>query len=1498
MRYDMSTQTERYAKAHLRKKRWHKVLTFLSCIVVFCTVYALIIPAITLSEDPICGLEEHIHTDECYSQVVVPQKINCTFEIHEHSEDCKKDGEYICGYSDYVIHEHDENCYDENDKLICELSEIKEHTHTDSCYVDGKLVCTEKENIFHRHTDGCYTDGELTCGKTELLRHQHDEKCVVPAETQKVLICKLEEHQHDEILCYPEKTKKIFGEKISLKRERTYTAHICNENGVEIKDDDTLITLNGKLPSGLAVRAIPVDIVVDGTEPICAYDIKIYDSDGKIYEVDERDPIKVEISASALQQESDVMPVVCYVPENGGTQTLASETDDDTIIFETNHFSVYAVLAARVSQAGTWARLTTSINNASSGEVVRLTADFTVGTSTIEIPSGKNVVLDLNGHTLTCGTNSAAVPFKIASGGTLTLRDSTQQNETVSTVTDGNKYGRTAEVANNTLTYYVTESDVNNSDVGSTTETLVKHTVPIGGSIVGSSNDESIFYVDGGTFNMESGFIRGGAKRAVYLNSGTATLSGGYICGITRADSAKDATGFGAAACVNGGTLNVTGTVIAGNKAANGGAICAHNSSVVNIDGGIISGNTSTRTENSWESSTYRNGGGGIYADGSAQVTLKSGYITNNLVNATGYFDGGGAVFMSATSKFSIRGGYITGNEAASGGGIRTDFGKGSSVTIMGGFISGNIARTAEGGGVCIDNGGKGYITAGHITNNRIIQTVHWGGGGLFCANSAEMYIVDALITENYAGGLGGGVAGCSTGRISITMREGGALYDNTASGEHFSGDASTKNEDHKYAADDAHFLNYGFQDYYCALSSRVYGSMLGGHPAYWSGTVDGVPVSNVTWDLVSDSVLGLTSHPKEDGIIAAQQQAKVYINGNSSYTHGGGILSNGYLLIGVTDHIDIGSRLELSATKAFYAADGKTKALSEGQFKFKVVDESGAVVSNGVCKADGTISFDQRIPFNQAGTFIFYISEVQGEDSVVYDTTEYRMTVTVKETELSSLTGIDGNNESYNISRSRYDISSVKIDVRNGTGDWTNVYNNTNPGVHEDSALKISLPEESESATFANHEAQYINVVAKKEWSGTAGASSVTVYLLRNGERYDTKTLNASNNWSYTWSNLPLTGSGGAKYTYTIEEAPINGYYPTYTTINTSSGEQYWVPASSLESGKQYIIVNNAGGQALYITSSHENAGFTTADKKAVTRNSGTLTLQGQTYSTWYNVDNIDARSIFTAQTSTKNGNQGIILKCNGATNNTWLLVQNANNNHFKGTSGSQYASFFTFSNNTIKGQENYDWNPNDLRTVIYQNNKFNTTTSSTSSYAARLYTLVSGDITNTTTVVIKNTPVQETDFTLDIKKISAKDSNLYLAGAEFELLDSSGTPLHFIGSNGNYAYTEDSGAGTVVITATRGSMRLTGLPAGSYTLHETKAPFGYECVDKAITLDETLPNATLSLDVADPTTSYLLPKTGGAGTIMFSAGGLILVIGSLFVGCVLRRKRERRLS
>ena len=39
-----------------RRKRWQKAVCGMAAVVVFCTTYALILPAITMSSDTICGI--------------------------------------------------------------------------------------------------------------------------------------------------------------------------------------------------------------------------------------------------------------------------------------------------------------------------------------------------------------------------------------------------------------------------------------------------------------------------------------------------------------------------------------------------------------------------------------------------------------------------------------------------------------------------------------------------------------------------------------------------------------------------------------------------------------------------------------------------------------------------------------------------------------------------------------------------------------------------------------------------------------------------------------------------------------------------------------------------------------------------------------------------------------------------------------------------------------------------------------------------------------------------------------------------------------------------------------------------------------------------------------------------------------------------------------------------------------------------------------------------
>ena len=217
MKKDALRGAEKYTKEHQRKKRWYRVVTCLACVVVFCTVYALILPAITL-EKGACEIPEHTHSEACYTQVTSTRtEPVCTIEslnLHQHDDTCyDSEGNLTCGYADFVVHRHDSSCYDEDGNLWCPLPEIETHEHTDSCYSvpetgEPELICDKTEVILHEHTSDCFDDaGNLICGKIQVLEHQHTDACFetveepVDADTLTCTLPEDENHTHGP-LCY------------------------------------------------------------------------------------------------------------------------------------------------------------------------------------------------------------------------------------------------------------------------------------------------------------------------------------------------------------------------------------------------------------------------------------------------------------------------------------------------------------------------------------------------------------------------------------------------------------------------------------------------------------------------------------------------------------------------------------------------------------------------------------------------------------------------------------------------------------------------------------------------------------------------------------------------------------------------------------------------------------------------------------------------------------------------------------------------------------------------------------------------------------------------------------------------------------------------------------------------------------------------------------------------------------------------------------------------
>ena len=69
-------------KDHKRRVWWQRVVRAMSMVVVFCTTYALILPAITMDQDAVCGQEAHTHGEDCYEQQRL-YDLNCTLESAE-----------------------------------------------------------------------------------------------------------------------------------------------------------------------------------------------------------------------------------------------------------------------------------------------------------------------------------------------------------------------------------------------------------------------------------------------------------------------------------------------------------------------------------------------------------------------------------------------------------------------------------------------------------------------------------------------------------------------------------------------------------------------------------------------------------------------------------------------------------------------------------------------------------------------------------------------------------------------------------------------------------------------------------------------------------------------------------------------------------------------------------------------------------------------------------------------------------------------------------------------------------------------------------------------------------------------------------------------------------------------------------------------------------------------------------------------------------------------
>lgn len=229
----------------LRARRYTAMLLVLAMLTSLSVSWRLhqVGTALTTDSEYCCGMEEHVHTDDCYTEELVcgyeegePEDPDSAFsvdseptteepeaepeepepeeiepEVHHHTADCYETvlvehEELTCGQEE---HTHDETCtIDDDGNFTCGF---EEHTHTDDCYTtetetEEKLVCGYEEGqvlsdgaadedgiaaLEDTNTATSVADDSSSEAVSEPVLHHHTEACY-----EKVLTCTIPEHTH------------------------------------------------------------------------------------------------------------------------------------------------------------------------------------------------------------------------------------------------------------------------------------------------------------------------------------------------------------------------------------------------------------------------------------------------------------------------------------------------------------------------------------------------------------------------------------------------------------------------------------------------------------------------------------------------------------------------------------------------------------------------------------------------------------------------------------------------------------------------------------------------------------------------------------------------------------------------------------------------------------------------------------------------------------------------------------------------------------------------------------------------------------------------------------------------------------------------------------------------------------------------------------------------------------------------------------------------------
>lgn len=170
----LRTYMERFRENRHTLRRYTAFVLALAIITTLFVNWQLHGVGISMTAQYQCGEEEHTHTADCYTKVLIcgyeegelenADEVAAAASTNQPTVEEEPAPLALEPQIEFVPHEHTEDCYTEVQTLTC-MEE--EHVHGDDCFdpEDGTLIC---EKFEHTHDESCYTtEYELTCGLEE-----------------------------------------------------------------------------------------------------------------------------------------------------------------------------------------------------------------------------------------------------------------------------------------------------------------------------------------------------------------------------------------------------------------------------------------------------------------------------------------------------------------------------------------------------------------------------------------------------------------------------------------------------------------------------------------------------------------------------------------------------------------------------------------------------------------------------------------------------------------------------------------------------------------------------------------------------------------------------------------------------------------------------------------------------------------------------------------------------------------------------------------------------------------------------------------------------------------------------------------------------------------------------------------------------------------------------------------------------------------------------------